>query len=99
MEFIGNNVSTLVQITKGTSVNNVNSAFNRFGTNFGQNFVNDNACSSIPDLFNKLAGIDLTMDNKKAVVDLAIFFILLPPYIYLALRTSTGSQLLILFRV
>ena len=69
MEFIGNNVSTLVQITKGTSLNNINGAFNHFGTNFGQPFVNDNACSSIPELFNKLAGIDLTMDNVAVFQD------------------------------
>lgn len=69
MAFIGNNVSTLVQITKGSSETNFNPAVNNFGTKFCQPFVNDPACSTIPDLFNKLAGIDLTMDNVAVFQD------------------------------
>lgn len=69
MEFVGNNVSMIVQLAKGSSAANLNPLANNFGSRFGQPFINDPACSTIPDIFNKLAGIDLTMDNVAAFQD------------------------------
>ena len=70
MEFIGSNLASLVQFTQTKSTDNSNQVGNKlFGFNTNQPFVNDPACTSIPAVFSKLAGFDMTMDGVATFSD------------------------------
>ena len=68
MSFINNDFASVIQINQATSTVNFNPVFNGLN-NFVQGFNDDDACSSIPNMFSKIAGFDMTMDSVAAFQD------------------------------
>ena len=68
MSFINNDFASIIQINQTTSTVNFNPVFNGLNSSV-QDFNDDDACSSIPNMFSKMAGFDMTMDSVAAFQD------------------------------
>ena len=68
MSFINNDLASIIKINQATSTVNFNPVFNGLSSSV-QGFNDDDACSSIPDMFSKMAGFDMTMDSVAAFQD------------------------------
>jgi len=68
MSFINNDIASIIQINQSTSTVNFNPVFNGVN-NFSQGADDSGACSSIPDMFSKIAGFDMTMDSVAVFQD------------------------------
>ena len=68
MSFINNDIAQIIQVNKATSTVNFNPVY-KDNSGYRPEFNDDNACSSIPDMFSKFAGFDMMMDGVAAFQD------------------------------